>query len=155
MGKSKQSPERVRAREREAKALELRKAGATYTQIAKQLEMTEPGAYKVVTRVLERLARKATESYESVLRLELERLDVAMLSIWPQVRAGNLGAIDRALKIMDRRAKYLGLDSPLQIASDMPAVVLPAMSFGSLDEWAAMARGDKPGQAPQEAVKTP
>jgi DNA-binding CsgD family transcriptional regulator len=38
MGKSTNSADRVRARDREAQALELRKAGATYAMIAERLD---------------------------------------------------------------------------------------------------------------------
>jgi hypothetical protein len=32
--------------------------------------------------------------------------------LWPQVAKGNQGAVDRVLRIMERRAKLLGLDAP-------------------------------------------
>jgi hypothetical protein len=35
-----------------------------------------------------------------------------LLALWPQVLKGNQGAIDRALRVMERRAKLLGLDAP-------------------------------------------
>jgi DNA-binding CsgD family transcriptional regulator len=120
MGKSTNSADRVRARDREAQALELRKAGATYAMIAERLEMSESGARKAVTRVLQRLIGTATESAEEVRRLELERLDAMLLAIAPQVRGGNLGAIDRALRIMERRAKMLGTDAPSKVAPTTP-----------------------------------
>ena len=34
------------------------------------------------------------------------------MGIWANVRSGDLGAINTALQISDRRAKLLGLDSP-------------------------------------------
>jgi len=45
-----------------------------------------------------------------VLQLELERLDAMQAAIWDDAMNGHLGAIDRVLKIMERRAKLLGLD---------------------------------------------
>jgi len=120
MGKSTNSADRVRARDREAKALELRKAGATYAMIAERVEMSESGTRQAVTRVLQRLIGAATESAEEVRRLELERLDAMLLTIAPQIRGGNLGAIDRALRIMERRAKMLGNDAPSKVAPTTP-----------------------------------
>jgi len=44
--------------------------------------------------------------------LELKRLDTALNAIFERVQDGNLEAVDRLLRIMERRAKYLGLDAP-------------------------------------------
>jgi len=51
----------------------------------------------------------------------VERLDQMLLALGPMLRTNqregrmaNLGAIDRALKIMERRAKLLGLDAPVR-----------------------------------------
>jgi len=46
--------------------------------------------------------------------LELERLDVMLLALWRRVQNGDERAIDRALKIEERRAKLLGLDAPIR-----------------------------------------
>lgn len=112
MADSKASRRKVTARERELRALELRKAGLTYLQIAQQLGITEQGAHKAVMRTLKRLNERIMEQAAEVRRLELERLDAMLLSLWPQARKGNLGAIDRVLRIMQRRADLLGLDAP-------------------------------------------
>ena len=47
--------------------------------------------------------------------LELARLDVAQRAIWKKVVKGDLAAIDRLLKIMQRRAKLIGLDAPVKL----------------------------------------
>ena len=52
------------------------------------------------------------EPAEEVLKLELERLDVATRAIAKQVRDGHLGAIDRWLRIIESRARFLGLHAP-------------------------------------------
>ena len=101
---------RVRAHDRHLQALELRKAGATYQAIADQLGYAQAkGAYKAVTSAL-----KATlkEPAEELRTLELTRLDAMLLSLWRRVQNGDERAIDRALRIMERRAKLLGLDAP-------------------------------------------
>lgn len=98
----------------EEKALALRASGATYAQIGKQIDLTEVGARKMVLRVLGRLTSRANESAEQVLELELMRLDRMLLGLWPQAKQGNQGAVDRVLRIQERRAKYLGLDAPVR-----------------------------------------
>ncbi len=109
---SKTSPRKMRAKEREVEALNLRKSGATYDQIGKALGITTQGAYKAIIRSLKRLNEQNSESSEELRRLEVERLDRMLVAIWPQVLNGNQGAVDRAIKISERRAKLLGLDAP-------------------------------------------
>ncbi|HXI14810.1 MAG TPA: hypothetical protein VNM48_00465 [Chloroflexota bacterium] len=50
------------------------------------------------------------QDVDAVVNEELDRLAVMERAIWPKLEAGNLFAIDRQLAIMERRAKYLGLD---------------------------------------------
>ncbi len=112
---SKASQRRLTARERERKAMELRLAGATYAQIAQALGISQAGAHKAVMRALKRLNEKLNEQAEQVRRLELERLDRMLLALWPQAQKGNHGAVDRILRIMERRARLLGLDAPKSV----------------------------------------
>ena len=97
---------------RRVEALNLRMAGASYRQIGARLGISEAQAHKDVARELDRLAAEAQEAAQQVLALELARLDMAQLAIAQQVRNGNLGAIDRWLRIGERRARLLGLDAP-------------------------------------------
>jgi len=109
---SKTSARRLTAREREEMALTLRIEGKSYKEIARALEMSDGGAYKAVMRAIRRLNEKIDEDAATVKRMELERLDIMLAGIWPKVKAGRESAIDRALKIMERRAKFSGLDAP-------------------------------------------
>ena len=109
---SKTSSRRSQAAEREKKAFALRMAGATYEQIGAQLGVTTGAAYKMVKRVLERTRRETDELADELRRLEVERLDALTLTLWKQATAGNFGAVDRVLRVMERRARLLGLDAP-------------------------------------------
>jgi hypothetical protein len=51
---------------------------------------------------------------DEVRTLELERLDRFLSYLWDKIEQGDPVAIDKGLKIMDRRAKYLGLDAPIK-----------------------------------------
>jgi hypothetical protein len=96
--------------EQQRKALELRKAGATYDQIADQLGLANRSvAWKLVKTAIDEITREAAEE---VLALELARLDSMLLGLWTKAKAGDPAAVDRALRIMDRRASFLGLDAP-------------------------------------------
>jgi hypothetical protein len=112
------------ARERERQAIELRRAGATYEQIAAKLPphtnddgspgkpVTPQAVAKMIKRVLTRTRKLTDGDAESVRQLEIERLDAMLLGLWSKARAGHEGAVDRVLKIMQRRAELLGLDAP-------------------------------------------
>jgi arginyl-tRNA synthetase len=96
--------------EKQRKAVELRKAGLGYQEIADQIGYTHASAaYKAVRAALRALVK---EPAEEVLALELARLDAMLAGIWLDARKGNVLKIDRALKIMQRRADLLGLDAP-------------------------------------------
>lgn len=100
----------ISAVEKQRRALELRKAGATFEMIADTLGYKFPAAaHKAVTTALHNVIK---EPAEEVRDMEVARLDAALFAIWSQVKAGNHGAIDRFIKIQDRRAAYLGLDAP-------------------------------------------
>ncbi len=111
-GKAK-TPAVVEHVEKQRQALELRKAGATFDQIAKALGYANAGgAYKVVQAGLRAVVQQPADE---VRQLEVERLDAMLRALWPDAMAGKWLAIDRCLGIMDRRARLLGLDAPLRI----------------------------------------
>jgi hypothetical protein len=114
--KSKAAPELVRAAERRAKAVELRKLGFTYKRISDQLGVSVPAAHQMVAKALRELNELAAEEAAEVRRLELERLDDYQVRIAQEIQAGRgLKAIDVGLRIMTRRAKLLGLDAPTRM----------------------------------------
>lgn len=93
-------------------------SGATYRAIAPKVEVkTESAVYKLINRALRFTLQ---EPAEEVRQLELARLDRMMLSIWTAAKRGELEAMDRVLRIMDRRARYLGLDAPMKVAPTDP-----------------------------------
>lgn len=97
-------------RERMRIALDLRKQGHTYEQIAadKRINYASRGdAYKLVQDAIKEITREAAQD---VLTLELERLDVLLLAMMPLAMKGDEKAVLRVLNVMDRRARYLGLD---------------------------------------------
>lgn len=116
--------------------MELRRTNLSYRQIADQLGVSVSTAHAMVQRGL---ADLVGESTEEVRRLELERLDHmarAALAVLgkrhlivsqgrvavhpktgePLLDSGPvLHAIDRLLRVQDRRAKLLGLDAPIRV----------------------------------------
>ena len=91
-------------------AFELRKAGASYELIAEKLNYASAkSAESSIRRVLAN--KYQPDDVEDVVQIELARLDALQLIAWRRAKDGDLSAIDRILKIMERRAKYLGLDT--------------------------------------------
>jgi hypothetical protein len=107
--------------DRRAYVLEYRRGGMKYRDIAAKMERQfgdrlpkgwdERYAYKDVKRSLEAIKQDISEDAAAVRTMELERLDSLLLALWPRAIAGDYKAVDRVLKIMERRARYLGLDS--------------------------------------------
>jgi len=132
-GESLLSPRRIEAAERQRQAVEMRKAGATFPMIAEKLGYASTGgAYKAVMTALKKTMQ---EPSDAVRNLELERLDALLLALWKQARDGNQGAVDRVLRIMERRAKLLGLDAPTKADITSGGAPLPiAIVKMDLDE---------------------
>jgi transposase-like protein len=112
LGESMTGKKHMDAADRQRKALEARKAGATYDQIARQLDYASTAsAYKAVKVALRKTLQEPADELRT---LELTRLDALLIPVWSQAMKGSLPAIDRAIRIMERRAKLLGLDAPLK-----------------------------------------
>lgn len=100
---------RLQAQERVNRALELRKAGATFQAIAEQCGYKNAQrAHQAVTKAIRDLPREAAED---VRQIEVERLDRLMLGAWDRARRGDIEAGNYVLRIMKRRADLLGLDT--------------------------------------------
>jgi len=122
---------------RDAKATELRSRGYSYQQIADTLGMHDrSAARKAVERAL---FATVAEPAEELRRLELLKLDALSVAAWqilgaehPVVSDGKimvhdgvplidpmptLHAIDRLLRIAERRAKLCGIDAPIRVGA--------------------------------------
>lgn len=114
MAESPTSPRRIEAAEKRTRALQLRKAGATFDQIAQQVGFEGRG--QACRAVQQELADLPKEDAAELRDLELARLDSLLTAMWPKAIGGNGWAVDRVLRIMERRARLAGLDQPEQIA---------------------------------------
>lgn len=121
---------------RRAAATDMRLKGATWQAIADALGYKTPGAAcQDVSRGMEAAVTEHRRSVEAYREEELQRLDVLLVEAWQVLRREHvtvshgrivrddeekailddgpvLQAIDRILKIQERRAKLLGLDAP-------------------------------------------
>jgi hypothetical protein len=98
---------------RDARVYELRIQGDTFEQIASEVGFSGPsGAWQAYQRIK---SEWIFESVEEARQLELMRLDELQVAVWDRAINGELPAAHCVLKIMDRRAKLLGLDKPEKV----------------------------------------
>lgn len=121
---------------RDAEAAELRANGATYQQIADQLGYTDrSNARHGVQRALADTIREPADEVRQIQLAQLDRLTREALKVLERTHvtvsqgrvikddegkpleddAPVLNAIDRLLKIAERRSKLLGLDAPSKV----------------------------------------
>ena len=98
--------------DKERKALELRRAGMSYDEIAVAVGYkNNSGAWRAVQRAMKRTLRES--GADEVRDQELDRLDRLQRAVWPRAIQGDLPAVGAVLRIMERRSKMLGLDAPI------------------------------------------
>lgn len=98
----------IMAKERQRKALEYRKAGMTYADIARQLGYSSPATAS--RAVKSALAFLVSEPAQELVMIELARLNHMLLTLWPKVSAGDERAIETSLRIMERLDRLTGVD---------------------------------------------
>lgn len=99
------------AAEFERQASELRMSGLTVRQIAAKLGKSPTGTMKALNRALAKLQAESISNIDDWRTQELATLDRLQHALWPAAIKGKPGAIDRVLRIMERRARLLGLDA--------------------------------------------
>lgn len=114
-GVGKTSARKITARQREQLAVELRIAGATYSQIAEQLGCSRTGAFYAVKRALDRLAKETSDKTEQMRALFQARIERLIASYWLPAVSGDLRAAQFVLSLIEREARLFGLDAPTQV----------------------------------------
>lgn len=128
---AKTSPETAVAKAKAAKALELRMEGKTFEAIAEEAGYnSKQAAYDAVKRSLDAITR---EPAQELIKLDLERLDVLWQIQYLNAQGGDVQAMAACMKIMERRARLLGLDAPekKEVAATVTTKELPT----SIDEF--------------------
>lgn len=99
-------------------ALNARRSGATFEEIAEQMGLPVKRVQRILQDALADARQQAGEVITELRAMEVSRLDALQASVWNAATSGNLFAVDRVLKIMERRAKLLGLDAQPERDSD-------------------------------------
>lgn len=159
------SAAKARSTCRQVAALQLRGAGLSYAAIAARVGVGKTQAFRLITAALAQ-GRPASATTANEARVEeISRLDGMLVRLYPRAARGDVAAIDRVLKIGERRARLLGLDAPARAALGQgreeesptrpaPAVVvyMPASAAAPLADWAgARARPDAGARGPVDA----
>ena len=92
------------------RAIELRLAGLTLNEIARELGFKSRNSSSVASLLRKAFAQRISPLVEEYRQVMGERLETLVSSLWPAALAGDILSIDRILKIMDRQAKLFGLD---------------------------------------------
>ena len=109
------SPAKARRLELQGKALELRRAGNGYEDIAEKLGIGKSSAHRMVVAAMAGARAQIEASVDELRAEEITRLDGMLAKLWPKVTDDpDVAVIDRIIKIGERRAKLLGLDAPVR-----------------------------------------
>lgn len=143
---------------RERRCLELRLCGRSFDVIADEVGYANrSAALKAVRRAL---ARTLQEPADELRQVELARLDALHEVVWTMALAGDLHAVDRVLRIAERRARLMGLDAPTRVrvsegAADREVELAAAEIARTVDDVIARAMDEallgQPGPAERRA----
>ena len=102
-------------------AYQLKKAGHDWNEIAKIVGYAngKVAAVEVRRYVTEVATILTKEQREEVLSLELDRLDSLLNAVWDNAMTGDTKAVDSALRVINTRAKLLGLELLSQTAGNV------------------------------------
>jgi hypothetical protein len=102
---------------KEAKVLDLRRAGFTFQRIAEEVGYNQAsGAQRAYNRIMARHIPQAPEEHR---QQELDRLDRMQVALWPRAMKGDDKAINTIIRLMERRARLVGIDAPTRIQAEV------------------------------------
>jgi hypothetical protein len=98
--------------DKELKVLELRRMGMTWQKIAEQVGYADhTGAYAAYKRAMKRTLQQPADELRNA---ELDRIDRLQMAAWGKAMQGEIGSIHVIVRLMERRARLLGLDMPIR-----------------------------------------
>lgn len=115
MSEREPTPRDLQTLEQEVAAVELRRQGKTYAEIAQALGLSVSTATARVRAAIVRAREQSAEGAEAMVYLEASRLDAMLAGLWPGVQAGDPVATSAAIRVSERRAKLFGLDGAVKI----------------------------------------
>lgn len=99
---------------RQQLAIQLKNSGWSYRAIGEKLGITHVQAFYDVRDAIVELNETRLESADEYRAIELERLDGLTKALEPMAMVGNVGSVNAYIKVMEQRAKLLGLYAPVK-----------------------------------------
>lgn len=109
LGESMTSERRLEAVDRQKTALELRKSGRTFPEIAEHLGISVAGAHKAVQTALRKTLQEPADEYRA---LHVARYEQIIKTNWRGMLAGDPRATDAVFRAMKGIADTIGLNAP-------------------------------------------
>lgn len=104
----------IQAAERQAKALQLRQAGANLTQIAAEVGYATPsGAHQAIMAGLRTILPEKTRA--EARKMEIARLDRLMMAHWTQALNGDKDSSTIVLRCISLRSELEGTRAPTEL----------------------------------------
>lgn len=113
---------RIISQQKRRQALEFRKAGMTYAQIADQVGFSNAGAAR--KSVLKAFGEVIQEPVAELKTIQVERLNHMLLTLWGKVSQGDETAINTSLRIMDKIDSLMGTEAARQVEVRSDTAVL-------------------------------
>jgi len=104
------APGRIQKRDQQAQALEMKAQGMSTPQIADALGVHRVTAWGWIKEALAETVAAVHEHAGTYRAVQHERIEAAIGAIMPEVLQGNLGAVDRLVKLLARESSLMGLD---------------------------------------------
>jgi hypothetical protein len=122
---------RERSATRRVEAFAMRRAGHSFRVIAETLGVSIGQAHADVMETLRETATLEAEQREPVRQMEIARLDAWLTRVQLRIDAGEMTAVDVALRLQKRRADLLGLDAPKRLEATGPEGGPIVVTWGS------------------------
>lgn len=106
--------------------------GHSYRSIANLMGVNVKTAYKYVQSEIIELREQTRDDAEAVRDIEVERCDELIMGLWPGATAGDPQVVAAVIRVMERRARLLGLDAPAKI--DMKAALITPEEASKLSD---------------------
>lgn len=107
----KRSGAKLSIADRRKRAVELRLKGWFFRDIAEELGVDIATVHRDVSAVMEECREKRIEYGNKLIEEQIQQLDMATKAVMPLLEGrARLSAVDRLVKIQERRAKLLGFD---------------------------------------------
>lgn len=132
MASKKPSTVKSRRDNRDPQALELWRGGASFDLIAKQLGFRDAEAAE--TSAIRELERSPSPDPEDLLRLELHRLDIMHMSLWPKARRGDVAAQEGILDIQKRRQRLRAASSISSASGEVKLLDAVEITVNALED---------------------